>query len=227
MNAWAMKGPDGKIDSWSIRDTEKAAWFSFFGGKDKFWTDKGYTCVPVHIVEASQEDVGVVRKLMARLADLLDDDKFNECEAIVRSYGIEPQPSHEAARQVDAVYDKVKMPEGDEYSRAYMVGVNNTIAALRAASPERVPAGMVVQDSRSYVGNDMLFWQRGGGYTTNLDDAEVFPPEVANRMHRSRSTDIPWSLKYLRGKSRPAVDMQYVSRDHDGASAPDAGREGK
>lgn len=35
-----------------------------------------------------------VQRLMARLADLLDDDKFNECEAILQGSGIEPaQPA--------------------------------------------------------------------------------------------------------------------------------------
>lgn len=32
-----------------------------------------------------------------------------------------------------------------------------------------------LQDSRGYVGNDLLFWAKGSaGYTTNLEEAELF-----------------------------------------------------
>ncbi|MFG0851903.1 hypothetical protein ACF8R4_12950 [Pseudomonas sp. FYR_2] len=31
-----------------------------------------------------------------------------------------------------------------------------------------------LQDSRSHVGDGLMFWALGGGYTTNLDKAELF-----------------------------------------------------
>lgn len=68
-----------------------------------------------------------------------------------------------------------------------------------------------LQDSRNYVGNDILWWGRNGcGYTTNLMDAEVYTKEEALSQHRSRISDIPWPKKYIDGKTRPAVDMQYA-----------------
>jgi hypothetical protein len=71
-----------------------------------------------------------------------------------------------------------------------------------------------LQDSRSYVGNDMLFWAKDGkGYTTDLRRAEVFTQEDAITRHRSRETDIPWPKEYIDARTRPAVDMQYVKRD--------------
>ena len=71
-----------------------------------------------------------------------------------------------------------------------------------------------LQDSRGYVGNDMLFWVKGGrGYTTDLRKAEVYTKEKAQFMHDSRETDIPWPKEYIDAKTRPACDMQYVKQD--------------
>lgn len=66
-----------------------------------------------------------------------------------------------------------------------------------------------LQDSRTYVGNDMLFWAWGGGYTTNILKAEVFSKERALVLHRGRESDIPWPKEYIDARVRPAVDMQY------------------
>lgn len=70
-----------------------------------------------------------------------------------------------------------------------------------------------LQDSRGYVGNDMLFWAKDGkGYTTDLRAAEVYTREAAQTQHDSRPTDIPWPKDYIDAKTRPACDMQYVNR---------------
>ena len=71
-----------------------------------------------------------------------------------------------------------------------------------------------LQDSRSYVGNDVLWWAKAGnGYTTDLSKAQVFTKDEAQQHHDARSTDIPWPKDYIDGKTRPAVDMQYLKRD--------------
>lgn len=71
-----------------------------------------------------------------------------------------------------------------------------------------------VQDSRSYVGNDVLWWAKdGNGYTTDLSKAEVYSREDAQRMHDSRRSDVPWPKSYIEGKTRQAVDIQYIKRD--------------
>ncbi|MDN8078330.1 hypothetical protein [Burkholderia multivorans] len=70
-----------------------------------------------------------------------------------------------------------------------------------------------VQDSRNYVGNDVMWWALGGnGYTTDLRRAQTYTREEAQAMHNERTTDIPWPKEYIDGKTRPAVDMQYISR---------------
>lgn len=70
-----------------------------------------------------------------------------------------------------------------------------------------------LQDSRSYVGNDVLWWSKEGGYTTDLSKAATFVQEEAMRMHVFRGTDIPWPVPYILMKVRPAVDMQYINRE--------------
>ncbi|HQS60002.1 MAG TPA: hypothetical protein PKZ37_16620 [Gallionellaceae bacterium] len=67
-----------------------------------------------------------------------------------------------------------------------------------------------LQDSRDYIGNDVLWWADAGGYTTDLNKAEIFTKESAYRQNKMRETDIPWPKSYIDGKSRPAVDMQYI-----------------
>lgn len=70
-----------------------------------------------------------------------------------------------------------------------------------------------IQDSRDYVGNDMLFWAlNGNGYTTDMRKAQVYTKAEAVRQHEMRITDIPWPKAYIDAKTRPAVDMQYVRR---------------
>lgn len=70
-----------------------------------------------------------------------------------------------------------------------------------------------LQDSRDYVGNDMLFWAKdGAGYTTDLRRAEVFSKADAVTRNQCRESDIPWPKEYIDARTRPAVDMQYVKR---------------
>lgn len=71
-----------------------------------------------------------------------------------------------------------------------------------------------LQDSRSFVGNDVLWWARNGsGYTTDLRNAHVYTQEEAQARHDARATDIPWPKDYIDSKWRPAVDAQHIKRD--------------
>lgn len=69
-----------------------------------------------------------------------------------------------------------------------------------------------LQDSRQIVGNDMMWWAKGGnGYTSDVSKAEVFTRERAQRQHSDRVTDIPWPKAYIDAKTHPVVDVQYVN----------------
>lgn len=73
-----------------------------------------------------------------------------------------------------------------------------------------------IQDKRDYVGNDMLWWRKGGGYTTDIDQAEVFSEEMALKTNKNRSSDVPWPKDYIDQKTSRVVDMQNVDRSFSG-----------
>ncbi|SAL10279.1 hypothetical protein AWB73_00086 [Caballeronia turbans] len=71
-----------------------------------------------------------------------------------------------------------------------------------------------LQDSRSFVGNDVMWWAKNrNGYTTDLRSAHVFTKEEAQAQHNARATDIPWPKEYIDQKWRPAVDFQYIKKE--------------
>jgi hypothetical protein len=69
-----------------------------------------------------------------------------------------------------------------------------------------------LQDSRSNVGSRAMFWRNGGGYTSNLDEAEQFSWEHALKQYECRETDLPWPVDYVRTRAEVGVDCQYISR---------------
>ncbi len=69
-----------------------------------------------------------------------------------------------------------------------------------------------LQDSRSNTGSRAMFWKLGGGYTSNLDQAEQFTIERAVKQFESRETDLPWPVAYIRGRAETGVDCQYLTR---------------
>ncbi|MCB5187405.1 hypothetical protein LG200_05220 [Methylobacillus caricis] len=78
-----------------------------------------------------------------------------------------------------------------------------------------------LQDSRDFVGNNVLWWTKDGiGYTTDLSQAEVFSKVDAFKQHASRVSDFPWPKAYIDSKARAAVDFQDISQE--GASNFDA-----
>ena len=74
-----------------------------------------------------------------------------------------------------------------------------------------------MQDARwsAMVGNCPSFWRLGGGYTTNLDEAERFTFEAALKQHKCRDTDLPWLCSEVEKLRRPTVDFQYMPRSWD------------
>lgn len=69
-----------------------------------------------------------------------------------------------------------------------------------------------LQDSRSNVGSRAMFWRDGGGYTSNLDEAEQFTRETAVKQYECRETDLPWPADYVRARAEVGVDCQYLTR---------------
>lgn len=76
-----------------------------------------------------------------------------------------------------------------------------------------------LQDSRSNVGSRAMFWRDGGGYTSNLDEAEQFARERAVRQYECRETDLPWPVDYVRDLAQVGVDFQYLDLTQEQALA--------
>ncbi len=81
---------------------------------------------------------------------------------------------------------------------------------LERATAMKEPDEWYLQDKRQYVGNDILWWKDGGGYTTSVEEAEIFTKEKAFKHHTGRETDVPWPKRYIDQRTRPVIDMQYV-----------------
>lgn len=68
-----------------------------------------------------------------------------------------------------------------------------------------------LQDSRSDVGTNTMFWCKGGcGYATNLDYLETYTLEEAQNQHNRRNTDVPLLKSLVDKLSITAVDMQVL-----------------
>ena len=95
-------------------------------------------------------------------------------------------------------------------------------AATQPAAQGLEADGMYyLQDARHHamVGNCPSFWREGGGYTTNLDEAEHFTLEAAMKQHKCRETDLPWLCSEVDKLRRPTVDCQYMPRSWDAQRA--------
>jgi len=68
-----------------------------------------------------------------------------------------------------------------------------------------------LQDSRSCVGTNVLFWRKDGcGYGTNLDELEVYTLAEAQSHHDGRDSDIPLLKSLVDELSIIAVDHQVL-----------------
>ena len=73
------------------------------------------------------------------------------------------------------------------------------------------PILFYLQDSRQYIGNNMLFWRKDNwGYTSNLDEAQTFSTKEALNQYYIRNTDIPWSKDYIDSHINKVVDHGAV-----------------
>ena len=64
-----------------------------------------------------------------------------------------------------------------------------------------------LQDARQYVGNCVLWWRKGGGYTTHIDEAELFDGSKTDL----RATDVLWPVDLVLKGSSMQTDMQRLN----------------
>jgi hypothetical protein len=69
-----------------------------------------------------------------------------------------------------------------------------------------------------------MFWRNGGGYTSNLNEAEQFNCESAVKQYECRDTDLPWPVEYVLARAEVGVDCQYLTRSEAEAYRNEDGR---
>ena len=72
----------------------------------------------------------------------------------------------------------------------------------------------LIIDKRTFVGNDVLFWNKNGsGYTTSIDQAQKYSEKEAMSLDAGRVTDIAIAWDDVEKHSRRVVDFQNLDRD--------------
>jgi len=67
-----------------------------------------------------------------------------------------------------------------------------------------------MQDSRGLCGSNVMFWGAKGGYTTNLDQLQIYTLEEAQKQHNSRATDVPLLKSLVDESSIVGIDSQVL-----------------
>lgn len=98
------------------------------------------------------------------------------------------------------------------------IGLHKKRTGVDLSTPHKAEKPLYyMQDTRTTVGNDMLFWAIDNqGYTTDLRKARVWTEEEARRQAEGRGTDRPWRKDYIDARTRPAVDFQHCDVDFSG-----------
>lgn len=107
------------------------------------------------------------------------------------------------------VANMMREQQNHEMDTTAMKNIQKNMANSMSAT-DQLDGVYVLQDSRGYLDKYLMFWKEGGGYTSDLNKAERFSKEAAERKMNSRGTDIPWELSFLKQVSRPTVDMQLL-----------------
>lgn len=77
-----------------------------------------------------------------------------------------------------------------------------------AAPPEQL---YCIQDTRSFVGNSVVWWRVGGhGYTPDIDEAWILPEVDARRIEQNRSTDKAIPVEKIEAAITRHVDAQRL-----------------
>lgn len=97
----------------------------------------------------------------------------------------------------------------EEHAKMSAIEVSELVETRNAP----VPPLFYLQDSRSYAGNSMMWWRRGGGYTSNVMEAEAMSGDRVVAQNQCRHTDIPWPKDYIDARTHVAVDVQRTKRE--------------
>ena len=164
---------------------------------------------------------------------MTDYSNMSRCEAVERCIGLE----REVKRMTDAVARIAELEKeavaqrwlldqcnqelecaGVTYVelRCYLKGTmtaDDLVNLSTEPSPEANQDRFYLQESSTYLGNDMVWWRQNGcGYTADLRLAHVFTMDESQRQHKCRGSDIPWPKAYIDKHTRTAVNTHYIDR---------------
>lgn len=75
--------------------------------------------------------------------------------------------------------------------------------------------GMYYIRNEGYLGNALIWWQQGGGYTCDINNAEIFTEEQARQICK-RPEDSAYRVKYIDNllkSKKTIIDSQYVDSE--------------
>jgi hypothetical protein len=99
---------------------------------------------------------------------------------------------------------------GQVVLRLKAAGEENPVVSVTVSQPDEEL--FYIQDTRDYVGNDLLFWGKDGkGYTCHINQAGVYTKSEAIRLNQERYTDVLWPKSYIDARIGTSVDAQHVS----------------
>lgn len=144
-------------------------------------------------------------------------------EGIAAPVQVAPQgwklvPVEPTAEMKDAAWDHTPLDMNEMTNGDFGQAYKNMLAAAPVAPQDDARDAAedlwYLQDTRSYVGNDVVWWAKdGNGYTTDVSKAQAYTREKAFRQAAMRGCDRAWPKAYIDGKTRPAVDMQYIKHE--------------
>lgn len=73
-----------------------------------------------------------------------------------------------------------------------------------------------IQDTRDFIGNSIIWWRDGGGYTDRIDDAEIFSESDALEITKGRNPHEPWLKSYIDSRTFKAVNAQDIKSKNRG-----------
>ena len=151
---------------------------------------------------------------------------FHHCDEIY--YGTRGAAKKKALRDNDAAMTKhfdelcflnIKVRRCPEHDKIIYYGKEikryQTRDIDRKEQIKKLPVNsfFYVQDSRSYVGNAILWWAKNGnGYTTDIARAHKYT-WLEIQAFNPRETDIIWESSHVELAIKQYVDMQYLKTE--------------
>lgn len=126
-------------------------------------------------------------------------------------YGEYPKFTDLKARRAIGA-DKV-MFEGNKITRWQMEAKISTQKRndVRRSKIESYPDAATFLVQNGFCGNYLIFWQEGGGYTSDISKAEIFTKdEILSRFIGGREQDRIWESSHLNEHVSKCVDIQKL-----------------